>query len=370
MKRLLGCCMVALWASGRLALADATLVYGLDTGSNEKVEKTFSIARFFVRVDSSDEQGRYLLFQAGKFFPLFSVNEAEGAYTRLTPPVKARLGPDSRTKESQAQPAADESRPPASEESSSGDTDEAITAPADGTTPPAANDTRAAADEAVPAEPASEVGGMAAPEDPAKATTESTAEAGLPKPAAAHDSNGEDAKQEVSETSEHEGETAKEPAPSPALVPAPLFQATPKRDEVAGISCRVVQEIVNNKPVVEHCMANKAALGITEREMRTLARLFALARERGWDWLGAATQDEEFVSVRSRRLDGDALLELGSVSTDPLPQGHLRISREFTEIPYAAETSPAAGTEGVTAAQTAPEPEAEKPVDAPKKAAP
>jgi len=365
MKRFLGCCMVALWASGPLAHADATLVYGLDGGSRGKVEKTFSIARFFVRIDSSDEDGRYLLFQAGKFFPLFSVNETEETYTRLTPPVKARLGPETRTKGSQTQPANDEAKPVASDASKPSEADEASAAAADETKPAGADATRSAADDAVPAEPASNVSGTAALEAPATAATQSTAEGGLPEPAAAHDGNVESAKEGVSETSAQQGETAKEPAPPPALVPAPRFQATPKRDEVAGISCRVVQEIVNDKPVVEHCMANKAALGITEREMRTLARLFALARERSWDWLGAATEDEAFVSVRSRRLDSDARLELGSVSTDPLPQGHLRISRKFTEIPYAPETSQAAGTEAAAAEQAAPEPEAAKPADEP-----
>ena len=117
MKRFLGCCMAALWAAAPLAYADATLVYEMDSGSDGKVEKTLSVSRFFVRVDSSDEEGRYLLFQAGKFFPLFSVNEAEETYTRLTPPVDARLGPESRTKRSQAQPAADESKPAAADAS-------------------------------------------------------------------------------------------------------------------------------------------------------------------------------------------------------------------------------------------------------------
>ena len=62
------------WAS--LAGADATLVYQLSGGSSPPVQKTLSVARFFVRVDSSDAPDEYLLYQAGKFFPLFSVNTA------------------------------------------------------------------------------------------------------------------------------------------------------------------------------------------------------------------------------------------------------------------------------------------------------
>jgi len=367
MKRFLGCCMTALWAATPLAYADATLVYEMDSGSDGKVEKTLSVSRFFVRVDSSDEEGRYLLFQAGKFFPLFSVNEAEETYTRLTPPVDARLGPESRTKRSQAQPPTDAAKPAAADVSEPTEANDGSTLAADGAAKPSGTDeARSAAEDTVPAEPASEAGGTTA----AAASAQGSAEGGPPAPTAVDDSEDRDDDGAVREGSEHDDETAKEPAPPPALAPAPRFQASTKMDEVAGISCRVVQEIVDDKPAVEHCMANKAALGITEREMRTLARLFVLARKRGWDWLGAATEDEEFVSVRSRRLDGDALLELGSVSTDPLPQGYLRISRKFTEIPYAPETSQAAGTEAAAAEQAAPEPEAATPAAEPKKATP
>ena len=60
------------------ACADATLVYrstGLDAGV---VETTLSVSRFFVRVDASDRENEYLLFQAGKYFPLYRVDTAAG----------------------------------------------------------------------------------------------------------------------------------------------------------------------------------------------------------------------------------------------------------------------------------------------------
>jgi hypothetical protein len=310
MKRFLGCCLAALWASGPLAHADATLVYQLDDASDGKVEKTLSVSRFFVRIDSSDEEGRYLLFQAGKFFPLYSVNEKEETYTRLTPQVVARLGPESRTKGAQAQPAAEEAKPIGAE------------------------DTRAAAEEAVPAGPVSESGRAASPDAPAAAAAQTTAAGGSPEPAPREGDDQDDGDDQAGadQTSEGEEEMAKKPASTTALAQEPRFEASTKMDEVAGIACRVVLEIVGDKPTVEHCMANKAALGITERETRTLARLFVLARKRGWDWLGAATKDEEFVSIRSRRVGEDGSLTLKSVSTQALPADHLRIPRSYKEI--------------------------------------
>lgn len=130
-------------------------------------------------------------------------------------------------------------------------------------------------------------------------------------------------------------ETTSTPAPTPPPVRATsarTFVPSAKRETVAGVHCRVVDEWRDGVATVQHCMANKAALGITEREMRTLARTFAIARERGFGWLGRATADEAFVSVRSRELDGDGSLVLESVSTDALPVGHLRIPRTYRQV--------------------------------------
>jgi hypothetical protein len=109
-------------------------------------------------------------------------------------------------------------------------------------------------------------------------------------------------------------------------------------ETVADVRCRVVMEFVDGEPAVEHCMANKAALGITERETRSLSRLFEMARKRGWDWLPAATGDEEFVSVRSRRAADGAAWTLRSVSTAALPAAHTRIPRDFRELPHQPPT--------------------------------
>jgi len=77
--------------------------------------------------------------------------------------------------------------------------------------------------------------------------------------------------------------------------------------------------------------------------------LFVMAREQGYGWLGAATEDEDFVSVRSKFAAQPKSLELVSVSTQPLPRGHLRVSSEFKEVPLVATSEsapePKAGSE-------------------------
>ena len=77
--------------SASVAQADATLDYVLSDPDSASVGKRMSIARFFARVDSSDHPKEYLLFQAGKFFPLYHVDAAQGTYALLTAPVKPTL---------------------------------------------------------------------------------------------------------------------------------------------------------------------------------------------------------------------------------------------------------------------------------------
>jgi hypothetical protein len=79
-------------------------------------------------------------------------------------------------------------------------------------------------------------------------------------------------------------------------------------------------------------MANSARLGITNREVITMARAFEMARDRKLGWLGTGTQDEEFISVQSKDLRDNRVLSLTTVSTEPLPEGYLRIPRDYQEI--------------------------------------
>jgi hypothetical protein len=215
------------------------------------VEKTISVSRFFARVDSSDRPNEFLLFQAGKFFPLYRVNTADSEYTLLTSSTakKEKTGQED------------------------------------------------------------------------KSPNESAGHAQTARPG------------------------------------APVFKPTRTSDRVAGVNCRVVLEMEDGKPVIEHCMANKAGLGLTERESRTLARLFVLFREQGYGWPGAATKDEDFVSVRSKPPGQAETLQLLSVSTSPLKRGHLKVPSEFSETGALSAPEPASSsqTTGTTNAATVPD---------------
>jgi len=224
--------------------ADATLKYELTEADGSKTEKNFSAARFFVRIDDPADKERYLLYQAGKFFPLFSVDQAKSNYTRLTPAVTPYMSPHSR--------------------------------------------------EAHGADQTADEGGT-----------------------------------------KQASENRKKPAPK--------LKPTKKTRKVAGIECRVVHELLDGKPVIEHCMANSARLSITDRELITMVRAFEMARNREFGWLGIGTEDEEFVSVQSKDLRDNTMLQLTAVSTSPLAEGYLRIPREYKELTSDTESSTDSG---------------------------
>lgn len=254
MRKLLASGLILLTAAPAPLQADATLRFRWTPAGAEAGTLTIAIADFHARVESSAVPGGWWLFQAGKFFPLYRVDDAARVWTPQTRPVAPRLGPVHRA----GSPAG----------------------------------TLAAGDQAV-----------------GETATASN--------------------------------TAAEAGKAPAIVPrpsrAPSLAPTGALDEVAGVRCRVVREPAHGEPVIEHCMANTSALGITEREIRTLARTFVMAREQGFGWLGAATADEEFVSIRSRYRDGGALLVLESVSNDALPRDRMRVPRHYREGPWQSE---------------------------------
>jgi hypothetical protein len=306
--------VLAVLASGTsAALADATLTYALTDADAGTVGKQIAIARFFARVDSSDRPGEYLLFQAGKFFPLYRVSTEESTYTLLTPPVEPTLR--ARRKEA---PAGDAS-------------------PRDGQAAPDAPEAPPEAPSSQSASPAEKQASVATGEDTAKETESPAGGTGTtpkePKSAEAESSGAQTAGAKADAAGKDEDSKT-----SPSTLPVEsIFKTTPMSDTVAGVRCRVVLEVVGGEPAVEHCMANKAALGITERESRTLARLFVMARKQGYGWLGTATADEDFVSVRSKTLDKGAALELVSVSTKPLKQGYLKVPTDFKQVKKAPE---------------------------------
>lgn len=112
--------------------------------------------------------------------------------------------------------------------------------------------------------------------------------------------------------------------------PEITLKSAGKQQKVSGIKCRLVHEYIDEKPVIEHCLANSARSGLSERETRSLIRTYAILRKHtDTDWPGAGTTDEVYVSVRSRHLDGDNSMELKSVSYDLIDTSYLRIPREY-----------------------------------------
>jgi len=248
---------------GASALADATLAYELTGPGAEKAVKTVAIARFWARVDDPAEKGRFLLFQAGKFFPMYRVDEPKETYTLLTKPVTPYLSSQQKT--------------PATREGAGH----------------SADDKQAGA-----------------------AGHEGIHGTGEEHAAAPHGT----------QTAEGAGAGAAKPA---AVLAHPVLKPTKKTRTVAGIRCRVVVEWVDDKPVVEHCMANTPRLHVTNRELITLARLFEAGRKMNLGLLGIGTKDESFVSVQSRDLRDDRTLRLTSISHEALPSGHLRIPKSY-----------------------------------------
>lgn len=282
MKNSLKCAAAILALCASPVHADVTLTYELNGPEMEPRTKTISISRFFARIDDSAEPDTYLIFQAGKFFPLFRVDKAASTYTRLTPKVNPTLHAGQPPKAE-----AGKEKPTAEKKESKPTGEKAIVEKTDVNTS---------------AEPA-------AKDDTLK--TEPKAE------------------QTAKDTATHSaGKGAKDDTK-----PKTTLRLTKKNQEIAGVQCRLVEELTGDKTGKTHCMAAKARLGITERETRTLSRVFALARKRNWGWLGTATTDEQFVSVATQDPESKKTLMLKTVSTDPLPVGHLRIPKNFKEVP-------------------------------------
>lgn len=279
--------LLILAASTGHARADATLTFELTGPDGGRTTKTLAVARYFARIEDTANKDSFLLYQAGKFFPLYEVSPADKAYTRLTPDVNptlhAGIRPTPEGEQAAGAPHPDQ--------------------PAPATSPGASGEAGA-------------VSGEEARAGTSELAAASPPSSGVPEPA--------------QQAPESETPTP-DPEPPPSLPVKPELRATRDTREVAGIECRVVDELRDGKPVLQHCMANKARLGITERETRTLARTFTMARERNLGWLGTATEDEEFVSIQVRDPESGRQLVLQALSTEPLPRGHLRIPREYEQ---------------------------------------
>ncbi|MEN8760799.1 MAG: hypothetical protein ABF290_00090 [Thiogranum sp.] len=110
--------------------------------------------------------------------------------------------------------------------------------------------------------------------------------------------------------------------------PLSVLSPTVQKDSVAGIRCRIVNELRDGTPVAEHCLADPAALGMTPRELISMARLIEFAKQRtDPDWI-AIQSDEQFITIRSRPAEGEPTFVLKSVS-------HEIASRDLFRVPPA-----------------------------------
>jgi len=110
------------------------------------------------------------------------------------------------------------------------------------------------------------------------------------------------------------------------------FRPTRKMKHVAGHACRVVMELGKTKMKAEHCMSNSGQLGLNNREMISISRLFSFARRLDWGWPGATTKDERMISISSKDLTGEArfkLQELKSVSHEVFDRSRLQVPRSY-----------------------------------------
>lgn len=291
--------LVALTLLGSHAFADATFTFDLSEPDGRKTVKNIAIWGFWARVDDPSEAQRFVLYQAGKFFPMYSVDEAQQTYALLTKPREPFI---SLTKIGWSK-----------------------NAPA---TSPQVTDGESGTGRAK----------LSAESEPAVAAAAPTSEEPIATPGAAQNEN---AVKPVIPSVEHAATAA--PSKPEGRFQHPELKATKKSRTVAGMRCRIVLEMVAGEPVIEHCMATTARLRVTHRELITLARLFVQARKMNLGWLGIGTEDERFVSIHSRDLNQNRTLALTSVSTKPLPAGHLRIPRNFKRLESGA---PEAGTAG------------------------
>jgi hypothetical protein len=121
-------------------------------------------------------------------------------------------------------------------------------------------------------------------------------------------------------------------AAGPVLLPSPALSPTRKKQNVSGVVCRLVRELVDGQPVAEHCMAGTGPFGITGREMITLSRLFTTARRLQLGWAGVATADERIASVDSRLGDGRGSQTLLSIAYDWIPDERMRVSKQYRRV--------------------------------------
>lgn len=137
---------------------------------------------------------------------------------------------------------------------------------------------------------------------------------------------------ETPEETQSGGKVSEPVVTAPVLSPTPQLSPTRKKQNMSGIVCRMVREMVDGRPVAEHCMAGTGPMGVSSREMITLSRLFTLARRMELGWAGVATADERIASVDSQLADRRGSQTLLSISYDWIPDAHMQVSKKYKRV--------------------------------------
>jgi hypothetical protein len=112
----------------------------------------------------------------------------------------------------------------------------------------------------------------------------------------------------------------------------PRLKPLRKPANIAGARCQQVNEIIpTGETVVKHCMSSTAPLGLNDREMITLSRLFMLGRRLNVGWPAVATKDERQVSISSHARDG-TIQKFVSAWHGNLPYTKFKIPDDYKRI--------------------------------------
>ena len=112
----------------------------------------------------------------------------------------------------------------------------------------------------------------------------------------------------------------------------PKLKPVMEKMTVSGVRCQKIGEWNEERQVREHCMVAGSALGLNERETKTLSRLFAIAGRIGWDLPGVSTRDERQVSISSQGDEEATKLQFVSVAHDPIPDVRMKIPDHYEQI--------------------------------------
>ncbi|MEW8321926.1 MAG: hypothetical protein AB2606_04715 [Candidatus Thiodiazotropha taylori] len=117
----------------------------------------------------------------------------------------------------------------------------------------------------------------------------------------------------------------------PKDVPPKLISMR-ERGVVTGKRCLKVQEQVSSRHMLNHCMLNGTELGLDERSIKTLSRLFQVSRRMKLDWIAATTQDERQISIHSHDSENGTSIKYISIVHEGIPDNKFKIPDTYQRI--------------------------------------